>query len=416
MTPNKGFPAQRGAEDTYFFATRPVTVLFAEKTVMGYTCSEKEITAHFRAGITEGLIPGTGVSISSEVFHSSGGYSVSDSKNVADIFCSLFRSKELERANNNFSYYIMKPGESTGRGAIILLHGLNERSWGKYMQWGIRLASGTGRPVVLFPTAYHMNRSPRTWVDRHIMMPLVTARTSLMPDTRLSSFINVALSTRMTASPHRFMLSGYQTIRDVSSLINSIRDGEHPGLPGGGPVDIFAYSIGALATQVMMLSKPSPLPDESRIMLFCGGSTFGMMNGTSKLIMDSRAFDRLLSFYLEWKDMGKVTDGDSFLKLTQDTPEGEAFFAMTSMARLRSLRGAPFSRMDGRFMAVTLAGDTVIPPGAVSETLEGAHAEVWDPGYACTHEVPFPVLPGEKSQAVDRTFDKLFDTACAFLS
>ncbi len=383
---------------------------------MGYTSSERELATHFRAGIKEGLIPGTGVSIISAMFHSSGGYSVSDSKNVSDIFRSLFRSRELEHVNSDFSYYIMMPGEVTGRGAIILLHGLNERSWGKYIQWGARLASGTGRPVVLFPSAYHMNRSPRTWIDRHIMMPLVSARTTMMPDARLSSFVNVALSTRMTASPHRFMLSGYQTINDLSSLIISVREGSHPHLPGGGPVDIFAYSIGALATQVMMLSDPSPLPDDSRVMLFCGGSAFGMMNGTSKLIMDSKAFDKLISFYLEWDGIGKVPDGDRFKKLMNDTPEGEAFFAMTALHRLKALRGNPFRHLDGRFRAVSLAGDRVIPAEAVAETLQGADLEIWEPGYASTHESPFPVLAGFESEAVDRTFDRLFETAASFLS
>ena len=110
----------------------------------------------------------------------------------------------------------------------------------------------------------------------------------------------------MSSSPQRFLLSGYQTINDLKA--SSVPSGRalHPDLPGGGPVDIFAYSIGALATQVMMLSKPSLLPDETRVMLFCGGSAFSLMNGTSKLIMDSRAFERLVAFYLEWPEARRV--------------------------------------------------------------------------------------------------------------
>jgi len=416
LTPRLRITTHRGGRRTYFFDTCQGTVLFAEKIIMGYTSSEKELATHFRGGMTEGIIPGTGVRIMSCMFHSSGGYAVSDGKYVPAVFRSLFRSGELERRNSDFTYFIMTPGESTGKGAIILLHGLNERSWLKYIQWGVRLATDTGRPVVLFPSAYHMNRSPQTWIDRHNMMPMVTARTSMMPDIRLSSFVNVALSTRMTASPYRFMISGYQTITDLASLISSVREGSHPDLPGGGPVDIFAYSIGALATQVMMLSDPSPLPDDSRVMFFCGGSSFSLMNGTSRLIMDSRAFDKLLSFYLEWDGIKKVPDGHRLIKIMNDTPEGEAFFAMTSLERLQARRGTPFSKTDGRFKAVTLDGDRVIPPEAVSKTLTGADLEVWDPGYACTHEIPFPVLAGEKSEAVDRTFDRLFDIAGTFLS
>jgi len=411
---------------------------------MGYTAGEREIAARFRGGMEEGEIPGTGVTLLARRFRSSVDSSLPDGRDVPGPFRSLFRSRELEESNREFSYYIMFPRGTTGnssavgtgsgivpvtgldkesvaglsgsRGAIILLHGLNERGWGKYIQWGTRLAAGTGRPVILFPLAYHMNRSPRSWMDRHIMMPLVTARTALLPDTRLSTFVNVALSTRMTISPQRFMVSGYQTAVDLAALIRSLGEGRIPGIAAGGPADIFAYSIGALVPQVMMLSNPSPLPDDSRIMLFCGGSTFGLMNGTSKLIMDSRAFEKLLSFYLSWPDVPMNGSRERLTRLMHDTPEGEAFYAMTSLQRLRDLRGRPFSRYEGRLKAVTLEGDTVIPCQAVRETLNGSDTETWDPGYPCTHESPFPVLAGEKAGAVDRTFDRLFDTAAGFLS
>ncbi|MHC1731205.1 MAG: DUF6051 family protein [Bacteroidales bacterium] len=387
---------------------------------MGYTETERVLAGHFRGGMTTGLIPGTGVSLTEERFRSPVECSFSDGNTVSEMFRFLFRSREAEERNREFSYYIMWPAafleETRGRGAIILLHGLNERGWNKYIQWGAALAEGTGRPVVLFPHAWHMNRSPQTWIDRHIMTPLVAARTSLLPDTRLTTFVNVALSTRMTVSPQRFMLSGYQTVRDLSALIANLRTGVVPGIAGGGPVDIFAYSIGALATQVMMLSEPSPLPADCRVMLFCGGSTFGMMNGTSKLIMDSRAFEMLLSFYLGWPSGSVRGKSDAFASLMNDTPEGRAFYAMTSLQRLKAMHGVPFSRWDGRLRAVSLEGDRVIPPGAIREALTGADAEVWDAGYQCTHESPFPVLAGDKADAVDRTFGRLFESAARFLS
>lgn len=369
----------RGAGGTYFFVIPSGSVLFAEKFIMGYTQQEKEFSSLFRGGLDEGLVTGTGIRIISELFRSSSGYSYSDATNVSSVFRFLFRSGELEVSNGDFRYYLLIPDGSAGRGAIILLHGLNERSWSKYMQWGMRLASDTGRPVVLFPSAYHMNRSPRSWIDRHLMTPLVAARTSMLPDTQLSTFVNVALSTRMSSSPQRFLLSGYQTLKDVHSLIGTISEGSHPDLPGGGPVDIFAYSIGALAAQVMMLSKPSLLPAETRTLLFCGGSAFGMMNGTSKLIMDSRAFERLVTFYLEWPDSRTARDGDIFMKVLDGTPEGEAFFAMTSLNRLKERSGTPFRNTEGRLKAITFAGDKVIPAGAVTATLQGADTEVWTP-------------------------------------
>jgi len=399
---------------------------------MGYTAIERQISSHYRGSIAEGMIPGTRVTVSVRRFCSAVDSSLPDWQDVPGLFRTLFRSREIEESNREFSYYVLIPAgayerpsaDGTGvvanepgrRGAIILLHGLNERCWARYMQWGARLAEGTGRPVVLFPLAYHMNRSPRSWIDRHIMMPLVSARQSLLPEARLSTFVNVALSTRMTVSPQRFMLSGYQTARDLTVLIRSIREGAVPGINAGGQTDIFAYSIGALVTQVMMLSDPSPLPDDSRIMLFCGGSAFSMMDGTSKLIMDSRAFEMLLSFYIGWPEVPMNGSREKLTRLMSDTPEGEAFYAMTSLQRLTDLRGKPFSRYDGRLKAVTFREDAVIPAKAVIETLRGADAEVWDPQYPCIHESPFPVLAGSGGNEVDRTFDRLFDTAARFLS
>lgn len=48
---------------------------------------------------------------------------------------------------------------------------------------------------------------------------------------------------------------------------------------------------------------------------------------------------------------------------------------MTSLQRLKDLRGRPFSRYDGRLKAVTFESDTVIPAKAVMETLSGADTE-----------------------------------------
>jgi len=380
---------------------------------MGYTFQEKEFAAYFMNGVTEGFVPGTGMRIVSRTFYSGGGYTIPDSNNVASVFRALFRSKELEKANNEFRYYILIP-ENKRPGAIILLHGLNERKWNKYIQWAMRLAADTSKPVVLFPVAYHMNRSPRSWIDRHIMMPLVSARAFAEPEARMSTYVNVALSTRMAASPQRFMLSGFQTVNDLTGLIRTVNSGEHPDLTG--PVDIFAYSIGALVTQVLMLSGTSVLGDDSRVMLFCGGCTFGMMNGTSRLIMDSSAFNRLTGFYINDIDSAAGPETGGLMKILHDTPEGEAFYAMTSPGRLKTVKGSPFRNTEGRLLAVAFEGDLVIPASSVSATLDGADVRVWSPGYPCTHENPFPVLAGERSSAVDSTFDRLFTEAAGFFS
>ena len=62
------------------------------------------------------------------------------------------------KENQNFTYYVVvpsnegdtKPDKKFGS-AILLFHGLNERSWDKYRPWANYLSDKTGKPVILFP-------------------------------------------------------------------------------------------------------------------------------------------------------------------------------------------------------------------------------------------------------------------------
>jgi hypothetical protein len=128
------------------------------------------------------------------------------------------------------------------------------------------------------------------------------------------------------------------------------------------------------------------------------------------------AFERLMAFYLEWPGANTDSDDGRLMKIMNDTPEGEAFYAMTSLNRLKDVTGTPFMNTGGKLMAVSFESDSVIPSGAVSATLQGADLEIWSPRYPCSHENPFPVLAGNLSDEVDGTFDRLFTTAASFLS
>jgi len=69
--------------------------------------------------------------------------------------------------NKTFTYTVFAPsGKEKRDKAIILLHGLNERTWEKYLTWAEYLAQNTGKPVILFPIAFHMNRTPSRWCNQ----------------------------------------------------------------------------------------------------------------------------------------------------------------------------------------------------------------------------------------------------------
>ena len=52
---------------------------------------------------------------------------------------------------------------------LLLFHGLNEKDWDKYLPWAHALARATGKAVLLFPTAFHMNRAMGHWSDHRCM-------------------------------------------------------------------------------------------------------------------------------------------------------------------------------------------------------------------------------------------------------
>jgi hypothetical protein len=72
--------------------------------------------------------------------------------------------------NQRFRIVVFVDSRRTShRGAVLMLHGLNERTWHKYLPWAQRLVETTGKAVILFPIAFHMNRAPSAWSHPRLM-------------------------------------------------------------------------------------------------------------------------------------------------------------------------------------------------------------------------------------------------------
>ena len=216
--------------------------------------------------------------------------------------------RELESAdrdiveNREFRYSIFAPkidaapaGHASAR-PIILLHGLNEKSWDKYLPWAARLAEETDRPVILFPIAFHMNRAPEAWANPREMMGVAKERRRLFPELRTGSFANAALSHRIQFAPQRFVTSGLESYFNIVDLVRDIHEGRHPMFPPGTRVDLFGYSIGASLSELFLMANRDGLFSDSRAFLFCGGSILDKANPVSKAIMDEEAHRGLQSF------------------------------------------------------------------------------------------------------------------------
>lgn len=318
--------------------------------------------------------------------------------------------------NRNFEYLIFEPDnaqkEENGKlnSFIFLFHGLNERSWDKYISWAETLSKRTGRAVVLFPLAFHINRSPLEWSNPREMNKLMNNGTGENKKFWSLSFANYALSERIKADPYRFYLAGKQTIYNICQLIEQIDKGEHQLIKEGSRFDIFAYSIGALLSQVMVQSNPGDRFSNAKLFMFCGGSLFNKMNGESKLIMDRESF-KLLKRYYSTRFVNR------FRKKEKIDSIDEAFLAHIGLKKLERERFSFYQRSKERIKIISLKNDKVIPTKgikmAVGPDCEDCIEEI-DFTYKYSHEVPFPVNIKEKDSR-EYWFNEVFKRASDFL-
>lgn len=375
---------------------------------MNYTQLYQLLKTQFSPGVAT-LIPGEDrLLLTSESFHSY----LDDSERSSITNQSLPDSFNIENQANNpnkdFTYPVFYPSDAIQNNkCIILLHGLNERSWDKYLPWAYQLAKTTKRPVILFPIAYHMNRSPHYWSDPRAMMPYVKQRKQNQSSTTALTVANVALSQRLTDQPERFLLSGYQAAKDILELTKRIESGLHPAFIKGSRVDFFAYSIGTFLAQNLLLAHANDQLAQSKFFFFCGGSTFAEMKGTSKYIMDSVAFDRLIHYYSQ--ELESASQKTGYLDhILHETPLGQAFSSMISLEALKKRGSNYFSSFRDRVAAISLSKDQVILPEAIKKTLQGIRLDEWDFDFHYSHEAPFPILSNKLVDKVNEAFDKVF--------
>ncbi|MFZ5942100.1 MAG: DUF6051 family protein [Bacteroidota bacterium] len=323
--------------------------------------------------------------------------------------------------NNHFNYTIFMPRKKKKHSsAILLMHGLNEKNWKKYFPWAHTLTENLGRPVILFPMAYHINRAPGDWSQPRQMQVLSQWRLSHKADLHESSFINAALSYRMSSFPQQFSISGYQSALDIVSLMEEIRTGRHPYFTEDAHIDIFAYSIGAFLAQILLIANPGDLFSRPDVFLFCGGSAFADMNGSSRLIMDSQAFEKLYNFYTrELQD--ELERNPDYASLLNGTRLGIAFQSMLGENSHKGIREEVFDQLTPRVKTIALAKDRVIPADKIAQTLKGIDGhrpmdvQILDFPYDYCHENPFPSGKDADAEAVNRSFLEVFGAASTFL-
>jgi len=323
--------------------------------------------------------------------------------------------------NKRFKYHILSPAnDAVAREFVMVIHGFNEKSWTKYLPWAYSLVEKTGKAVVLFPMAFHMNRAPSVWSEKRAMHGLSETRQAGFPDIVASTFSNVAISTRLHQKPQRFFWSGLQTYYDVIQFLEGIKAGNHPFITSDAGFDLFAYSIGGLLAEILMMTNHRKYFSRSKLCLFCGGIVFNRYSPVTRFILDSEANVALYSYIIE--HLENHLKRDEWLRhfLTENHPEGVSFRAMLNYNLLRGERESMLREISGRVFALALERDIVAPPYEVVNTLKGINrdipidVEVMDFSYPYSHENPFPLVK-EHRDAVSSEFNRVFERIARFL-
>lgn len=313
--------------------------------------------------------------------------------------------------NEEFSYYILKPTGAPPNGRVIfLLHGLNERKWDKYLPWARRIAISSGSAVILFPLAYHMNRTPRAFGEMAEVFRVYRARRASQGPEGASSHANAMLSARLEDKPFRFFTSGLQSYRDLADLGRQIKAGLHPDFLASSRIDFFGYSIGAFLAEILLMANPGGVFSDSRLFAFCGGSVMDAAKARSRAILDGKA-ERALSDLFR-----SLSGGDWSIEGHDDSvgdEEWNCFLAMLGNGKMSALRERRLAELGDRISGIALKRDRVFPVDGVLGTL-GGRIEVMDFPFDYKHESPFPHSGAEPAQ-VDEALDAVFGRAASFL-
>lgn len=325
--------------------------------------------------------------------------------------------------NREFCYTVFRKNAENKKSSevILLFHGLNEKYWDKYLPWAEKLVELTGKTVVLFPIAFHMNRVPADWSNMRMMNGVAINRVKNSKSITNSTFANAAISARIEMIPQRFFWSGLQTFQDVVQLIDEIKRDENELIAPDAQIDLFSYSIGSFLSEILLMANPQDYFKETRLFMFCGGSTIDRIAPNSKFILDSDATIALYSFFTERLESELRLDRRLAHFFNDDHPAGNYFKAMLSYRKEKNLREKKFRELASRICALPLKKDEVIAPNEVLNTLQGDYrdipirVDVMDFDFTYSHVTPFPSTI-ENEIIIDECFNKVFEKAADFLN
>ena len=333
-------------------------------------------------------------------------------------------SDEEISQNKNFNYVLLKKkSQAKVSELVFLFHGLNEKDWFKYLPWAKKILDLTGKAVILFPIAFHMDRAYPEWHHGRLMNEVAQQRKALFQHISDTSFTNAAMSTRLHFAPTRFFLSGLETYHDVIHLVEKIKTGTHEYFHQDTSIDFFGYSAGAFLVQILLMANRYAFFSDSKGVLFCGGPLLSRMYLTSRYIMDREAHQAVRDFYVDNFDRNLQSD-PTLKSLFEATHIGGLFFRSMlseSYGNANQLRKQRLEELRHQLFAISLKNDDIMPTHEIQASLIGTKGSAaipvkeFDFAYKYSHVNPFPSLEKVESQ-VDQEFERLFKYVAECLS
>ncbi len=323
--------------------------------------------------------------------------------------------------NANFDYTIVMPkGIERANKFVLLFHGFNEKDWTKYWPWAKAICEQTQSAVVLFPIAFHMQRTPKHWSDKRAMYKLSESRKKRFPNVVNSTLFNVAISMRLHSMPQRFIWSGLQSYYDVIQFLDECKAGKNKYIKPNFNFNIFGYSIGGLLAQILKFANFKNYFVNTKLVMYCSGATFNRLSPVSKYILDSEANVALYSFLIEHFE--KMLQQDKLLNhyIKEDHEEGKIFYSMLDYQKGRVIREQFLKKYENQIYAISLKKDFIFPSFEIINNLKGAYRDInikveeLDYAHSYTHEIPFPINTKDQ-QLINDSFELTFSKVCDFL-
>lgn len=251
------------------------------------------------------------------------------------------------------------------RHAIVLLHGLNERTFSKYVPWAYRLWSTTRVPVVLFPMTFHMNRVSPAWASQQ---QEIHQQRSVLAGNDCAHRFNAVISQRLNARPDRFFWGAVQTYWDLVDLVRTIRSGHHPHFTPDARVDLMGYSAGGFFTLLLLMENCEGLFCDSRGVVFASGVPIRDLELASPLILDLTAEVALMKLFVKNIDSPQDVRMQHWI---EHHGEGRWIRTFCGQTPKRTEVEQRLRELAPRLLGIANSNDEVVPLGAVLNMLQG---------------------------------------------